>query len=161
MKNQRKNGFQLKVAKLQIWKRARIQRLTLLCWASKMSQFVCPHIKIPVCQPFRAQFQGNGVRALPYQLCKNFMHAGAPARGQVVEAGGQICLRRRQVIHAVRQAWIHLVELGSAQCGYCIPGILLTAEALRRGYPTSSQVFNPVSLLYNKILPLSIHAQIC
>jgi carbon-monoxide dehydrogenase small subunit len=35
-------------------------------------------------------------------------------------------------LHPLQQAF---VELGSAQCGYCIPGILLTAEALLQRNP--------------------------
>jgi aerobic-type carbon monoxide dehydrogenase small subunit (CoxS/CutS family) len=37
-----------------------------------------------------------------------------------------------QALNPLQQAF---VELGSAQCGYCIPGFLLTAEALLRENP--------------------------
>jgi carbon-monoxide dehydrogenase small subunit len=42
-------------------------------------------------------------------------------------------------LHPLQQAF---VELGSAQCGYCIPGILLTAEALldQNPAPTRDQI---------------------
>jgi aerobic-type carbon monoxide dehydrogenase small subunit (CoxS/CutS family) len=36
------------------------------------------------------------------------------------------------VLHPLQQAF---VELGAAQCGYCTPGILLTAQALLEGEP--------------------------
>jgi len=39
-------------------------------------------------------------------------------------------------LHPLQQAF---VELGSAQCGYCIPGILLTAEALLATNPAPSR----------------------
>jgi len=39
-------------------------------------------------------------------------------------------------LHPLQQAF---VELGSAQCGYCIPGILLTAEALLDANPAPSR----------------------
>jgi carbon-monoxide dehydrogenase small subunit len=39
-------------------------------------------------------------------------------------------------LHPLQQAF---VELGSAQCGYCIPGILLTAEALLGENPAPSR----------------------
>jgi carbon-monoxide dehydrogenase small subunit len=42
-------------------------------------------------------------------------------------------------LHPLQQAF---VELGAAQCGYCTPGILLTAQALLAGnpHPTRDQV---------------------
>jgi aerobic-type carbon monoxide dehydrogenase small subunit (CoxS/CutS family) len=42
-------------------------------------------------------------------------------------------------LHPLQQAF---VELGAAQCGYCTPGILLTAEALlaAKGTPTRDEV---------------------
>ena len=39
-------------------------------------------------------------------------------------------------LHPLQQAF---AELGAAQCGYCTPGILLTAEALLDGYPAPSR----------------------
>ncbi|MGH7701565.1 MAG: (2Fe-2S)-binding protein [Gemmatimonadales bacterium] len=39
-------------------------------------------------------------------------------------------------LHPLQQAF---VELGAAQCGYCTPGILLTAEALLRENPSPSR----------------------
>jgi aerobic-type carbon monoxide dehydrogenase small subunit (CoxS/CutS family) len=39
-------------------------------------------------------------------------------------------------LHPLQQAF---AELGAAQCGYCIPGILLTAEALLEDNPTPSR----------------------
>jgi carbon-monoxide dehydrogenase small subunit len=39
-------------------------------------------------------------------------------------------------LHPLQQAF---AELGAAQCGYCTPGILLTAEALLAGRPTPSR----------------------
>jgi len=39
-------------------------------------------------------------------------------------------------LHPLQQAF---AELGAAQCGYCTPGILLTAEALLEGNPTPSR----------------------
>src|SRR6266542_7094014 len=43
-------------------------------------------------------------------------------------AGGQL--------HPLQQAF---AELGAAQCGYCTPGILLTAEALLEDNPTPTR----------------------
>jgi aerobic-type carbon monoxide dehydrogenase small subunit (CoxS/CutS family) len=39
-------------------------------------------------------------------------------------------------LHPLQQAF---AELGAAQCGYCTPGILLTAEALLEDHPTPSR----------------------
>ena len=39
-------------------------------------------------------------------------------------------------LHPLQQAF---AELGAAQCGYCIPGILLTAQALLAGNPTPTR----------------------
>jgi aerobic-type carbon monoxide dehydrogenase small subunit (CoxS/CutS family) len=39
-------------------------------------------------------------------------------------------------LHPLQRAF---AELGAAQCGYCIPGILLTAEALLEDNPTPSR----------------------
>jgi aerobic-type carbon monoxide dehydrogenase small subunit (CoxS/CutS family) len=39
-------------------------------------------------------------------------------------------------LHPLQQAF---AELGAAQCGYCTPGILLTAEALLAGNPTPTR----------------------
>src|SRR6202171_5799538 len=39
-------------------------------------------------------------------------------------------------LHPLQQAF---AELGAAQCGYCTPGILLTAEALLEDRPTPSR----------------------
>ena len=39
-------------------------------------------------------------------------------------------------LHPLQQAF---AELGAAQCGYCIPGILLTAEALLEDTPTPTR----------------------
>src|SRR5262245_54164228 len=39
-------------------------------------------------------------------------------------------------LHPLQQAF---AELGAAQCGYCTPGILLTAEALLDGNPAPSR----------------------
>jgi len=39
-------------------------------------------------------------------------------------------------LHPLQQAF---VELGAAQCGYCTPGILLTAEALLAGNPAPTR----------------------
>jgi carbon-monoxide dehydrogenase small subunit len=39
-------------------------------------------------------------------------------------------------LHPLQQAF---AELGAAQCGYCIPGILLTAEALLDGNPVPTR----------------------
>ena len=39
-------------------------------------------------------------------------------------------------LHPLQQAF---AELGAAQCGYCIPGILLTAEALLGDTPTPTR----------------------
>ena len=39
-------------------------------------------------------------------------------------------------LHPLQQAF---AELGAAQCGYCTPGILLTAEALLEANPTPSR----------------------
>ena len=39
-------------------------------------------------------------------------------------------------LHPLQQAF---AELGAAQCGYCTPGILLTAEALLKDNPTPSR----------------------
>ena len=39
-------------------------------------------------------------------------------------------------LHPLQQAF---AELGAAQCGYCIPGILLTAEALLHGNPVPTR----------------------
>jgi aerobic-type carbon monoxide dehydrogenase small subunit (CoxS/CutS family) len=39
-------------------------------------------------------------------------------------------------LHPLQQAF---AELGAAQCGYCTPGILLTAEALLLGRPAPSR----------------------
>jgi len=39
-------------------------------------------------------------------------------------------------LHPLQQAF---AELGAAQCGYCTPGILLTAEVLLRDNPTPSR----------------------
>ncbi len=39
-------------------------------------------------------------------------------------------------LHPLQQAF---AELGAAQCGYCTPGILLTAEALLRDNPAPSR----------------------
>ena len=39
-------------------------------------------------------------------------------------------------LHPLQQAF---AELGAAQCGYCTPGILLTAEALLEDNPTPSR----------------------
>src|SRR6266496_2153829 len=39
-------------------------------------------------------------------------------------------------LHPLKQAF---AELGAAQCGYCTPGILLTAEALLEDNPTPSR----------------------
>jgi carbon-monoxide dehydrogenase small subunit len=39
-------------------------------------------------------------------------------------------------LHPLQQAF---AELGAAQCGYCTPGILLTAEALLEDIPTPTR----------------------
>src|SRR5262247_483035 len=39
-------------------------------------------------------------------------------------------------LHSLQQAF---AELGAAQCGYCTPGILLTAEALLAGNPAPTR----------------------
>jgi carbon-monoxide dehydrogenase small subunit len=39
-------------------------------------------------------------------------------------------------LHPLQQAF---AELGAAQCGYCTPGILLTAEALLAGHPAPTR----------------------
>jgi carbon-monoxide dehydrogenase small subunit len=39
-------------------------------------------------------------------------------------------------LHPLQQAF---AELGAAQCGYCTPGILLTAQALLAGTPTPTR----------------------
>ena len=39
-------------------------------------------------------------------------------------------------LHPLQQAF---AELGAAQCGYCTPGILLTADALLAGNPAPSR----------------------
>jgi len=39
-------------------------------------------------------------------------------------------------LHPLQQSF---AELGAAQCGYCTPGILLTAEALLAGNPTPTR----------------------
>jgi carbon-monoxide dehydrogenase small subunit len=39
-------------------------------------------------------------------------------------------------LHPLQQAF---AELGAAQCGYCTPGILLTAEALLKDNPTPTR----------------------
>jgi len=39
-------------------------------------------------------------------------------------------------LHPLQQAF---AELGAAQCGYCTPGILLTAESLLAGNPTPTR----------------------
>jgi aerobic-type carbon monoxide dehydrogenase small subunit (CoxS/CutS family) len=41
-------------------------------------------------------------------------------------------MARGGVLHPLQQAF---AELGAAQCGYCTPGILLTAQALLTGEP--------------------------
>ena len=41
-----------------------------------------------------------------------------------------------ETLHPLQQAF---AELGAAQCGYCTPGILLTAEALLAETPTPSR----------------------
>jgi carbon-monoxide dehydrogenase small subunit len=41
-------------------------------------------------------------------------------------------MARGGVLHPLQQAF---VELGAAQCGYCTPGILLTAQSLLDGEP--------------------------
>jgi carbon-monoxide dehydrogenase small subunit len=40
------------------------------------------------------------------------------------------------VLHPLQQAF---AELGAAQCGYCTPGILLTAEALLAAMPAPTR----------------------
>ena len=43
---------------------------------------------------------------------------------------------RRGRLHPLQQAF---AELGAAQCGYCTPGILLTAKALLEAAPTPTR----------------------
>ncbi len=45
-------------------------------------------------------------------------------------------MARGSELHPLQQAF---VELGAAQCGYCTPGILLTAEALLAANPTPTR----------------------
>jgi carbon-monoxide dehydrogenase small subunit len=45
-------------------------------------------------------------------------------------------LARGPELHPLQQAF---VELGAAQCGYCTPGILMTAAALLRASPTPAR----------------------
>ena len=45
-------------------------------------------------------------------------------------------MAQSQALHPLQQAF---AELGAAQCGYCTPGILLTAKALLDGNPTPSR----------------------
>ena len=42
----------------------------------------------------------------------------------------------RSTLHPLQQAF---AELGAAQCGYCTPGILLTAQALLDGMPNPTR----------------------
>ena len=64
--------------------------------------------------------------------------AGRPARARrsppsrAWRAGGEL--------HPLQQAF---AELGAAQCGYCTPGILLTAEALLAGTPAPTRERDP------------------
>ena len=44
--------------------------------------------------------------------------------------------RNRGKLHPLQQAF---AELGAAQCGYCTPGILLTAQALLDETPTPTR----------------------
>jgi carbon-monoxide dehydrogenase small subunit len=45
-------------------------------------------------------------------------------------------MARGSELHPLQQAF---VELGAAQCGYCTPGMLLTAEALLAANPTPTR----------------------
>lgn len=45
-------------------------------------------------------------------------------------------MAQSEALHPLQQAF---AELGAAQCGYCTPGILLTAKALLDGNPTPSR----------------------
>jgi carbon-monoxide dehydrogenase small subunit len=45
-------------------------------------------------------------------------------------------MARNGVLHPLQQAF---AELGAAQCGYCIPGFLLTAEALLKANPSPTR----------------------
>jgi carbon-monoxide dehydrogenase small subunit len=45
-------------------------------------------------------------------------------------------MARGSVLHPLQQAF---AELGAAQCGYCTPGVLLTAEALLARVPAPSR----------------------
>ena len=45
-------------------------------------------------------------------------------------------MAERGHLHPLQEAF---AELGAAQCGYCIPGILLTAQALLEGNPTPTR----------------------
>ena len=45
-------------------------------------------------------------------------------------------MARGSELHPLQQAF---AELGAAQCGYCTPGILLTAEALLAGNPVPTR----------------------
>ena len=45
-------------------------------------------------------------------------------------------MAERGTLHPLQQAF---AELGAAQCGYCTPGILLTAKALLDGDPRSTR----------------------
>jgi carbon-monoxide dehydrogenase small subunit len=49
-------------------------------------------------------------------------------------------------LHPLQQAF---AELGAAQCGYCIPGILLTAKALLEGRPSPTREEVKVALAGN------------
>ena len=55
-------------------------------------------------------------------------------------------LARGGQLHPLQQAF---AELGAAQCGYCTPGILLTAEALLEDNPTPTRDEVKVALAGN------------
>lgn len=64
------------------------------------------------------------VNGKPVLSCSTF---AASLEGQKIETVEG--LSRGESLHPVQEA---LLEEGGAQCGYCIPGIVLTAEALLR-----------------------------
>jgi aerobic-type carbon monoxide dehydrogenase small subunit (CoxS/CutS family) len=66
---------------------------------------------------------------------------GAVAGGQITTIEG---LARDGKLHAVQQAF---VEESAMQCGYCIPGFIMTAAGLlrREPHPTASQIKEALS----------------
>jgi nicotinate dehydrogenase subunit A len=66
---------------------------------------------------------------------------GAVAGGQITTIEG---LARDGKLHAVQQAF---VEESALQCGYCIPGFIMTAAGLlrREPHPTASQIKEALS----------------